>query len=57
MRVGFEINNARRNFSLFIAVRPFFSLVHGDRGNTPGGGGFLELGLMAYTTRYRADRY
>lgn len=57
VRVGFEINSARRNFSMFLAVRPFFSLVHGGSGNKAGGGGFLELGLMAYTTRYQADRY
>jgi hypothetical protein len=57
VRLGMEFNNQRRNLSLFIAVRPFFSLVHGAGENSPGGGGMLEIGLMAYTTRYRADRY
>jgi hypothetical protein len=58
VRVGMEFNNQRRNLSFFVAVRPFFSLVHGGSGdNTAGGGGMLEIGLTAYTVRYRADRY
>lgn len=58
VRVGMEFNNQRRNFSFFIAVRPFFSLVHGGSGdNSAGGGGMLEIGLMAYTIRYQANRY
>jgi len=58
VRIGFELNNARRNYSMFIAVRPFFSLVHGGSGgNEPGGGAFVELGFMAYSTTYRANRY
>ena len=58
VRVGMELNNQRRNFSLFIAVRPFFSLVHGGSEDvSPGGGAMLEIGLMAYTIRYQANRY
>lgn len=60
VRVGVEINNQRRNFSLFVAVRPFFSLVHGEGGSdkvSPGGGAMLEIGFMAYTIRYQANRY
>jgi hypothetical protein len=57
VRVGLEFNNARRTFSFFVAVRPFFSLVHGGTGNSAGGGGFLELGLMAYSVGYQASRY
>ena len=58
VRIGFEINNARRNFSMFVAVRPFFSLVHGGKGeNKPGGGAFLEVGFMAYSVGYQANRY
>jgi hypothetical protein len=58
VRIGMELNNARRNFSVFVAVRPFFSLVHGDRGdNSAGGGAFLEIGLMAYAIKYKSDRY
>lgn len=57
VRVGLEFNNARRTFSFTVAVRPFFSLVHGGTGNNAGGGGFLELGLNAYSVGYRADRY
>jgi hypothetical protein len=58
VRVGMEFSNARRNFSVIVAVRPFFSLVHGgDGGNSPGGGALVEIGLMAYSINYRADRY
>jgi hypothetical protein len=58
VRIGMELNNQRRNFSVYLAVRPFFSLVHGGSGdNEPGGGAMLEIGLMAYATRFRADRY
>jgi len=57
-RVGMEFNNRRRNFSLFVAARPFFSLVRGGSDETrPGGGGMLEVGIMAYTIQYQADRY
>lgn len=58
VRIGMELNNARRTFSVFVAVRPFFSLVHGAKGdNSPGGGAFLEIGLMAYSVKYQSDRY
>ncbi len=58
VRVGLEFNNQKRSFSFFVAVRPFFSLVHGGSGdNSAGGGGFLEVGLMAYSVKYHADRY
>jgi hypothetical protein len=58
VRIGFELNNASRSFSFFVAARPFFSLVHGGSGdNRAGGGGIVELGLMAYSVGYRADRY
>jgi hypothetical protein len=58
VRAGLEFNNARRTFSFTIAIRPFFSLVHGGTGdNGPGGGAFLELGLNAYAVGYQADRY
>jgi len=58
VRVGMEFNNQRRNFSFFVAVRPFFALVHGGSDETQaGGGGMLEIGIMAYTISYRADRY
>jgi hypothetical protein len=57
VRIGMEFNNARRNFSLFIAARPFFSLVHGSDSNEPGGGVLVEVGLMAYTLRYQANRW
>lgn len=57
-RLGVELNSERRNFSVFIAARPFFNLIHGASGDIkPGGGALLELGVMAYGTRYRADRY
>jgi hypothetical protein len=58
VRVGIEINNARRNFSFFAAARPFFNLVHGAKGDiNPGGGMLLEIGVMAYSVGYRGDRY
>ena len=58
VRVGLEFNNARRTFSIAVAVRPFFSLIHGGSGdNGAGGGGVVEITLMAYAVRYRADRY
>ncbi|MBW2731144.1 MAG: hypothetical protein JRH20_02055 [Deltaproteobacteria bacterium] len=58
VRVGFEFNNPRRNFSWFIAARPFFNLVHGHKGDIkPGGGMMLELGVMAYTVSHQANRY
>ena len=58
VRLGLEFNNARRTFSFQVAARPFFSLVHGGSGdNKPGGGGLIELGFMAYSIGYRADRY
>jgi hypothetical protein len=58
VRLGLEFNNARRSFSLYVAARPFFSLVHGGSGETnPGGGALLEIGLMAYAVSYRTDRY
>ncbi|MFH1132199.1 MAG: hypothetical protein V1754_12755 [Pseudomonadota bacterium] len=58
VRLGFEINNSRRNFSFFVAARPFFSLIHtGNSETKPGGGGLLEIGVMAYATKYRANRY
>jgi len=58
VRLGLEFNNARRTFSFIVAARPFFSLVHGGSGdNKPGGGGLLEIGFMAYSVGYRADRY
>lgn len=57
-RLGVELNSERRSFSVFLAARPFFNLIHGASGAiNPGGGMLLELGLMAYGTRYRADRY
>lgn len=58
VRVGFEFNNPRRKFSWFIAARPFFNLVHGNKGDIrPGGGMMLEIGFMAYSVNYRANRY
>ncbi|MBK8481387.1 MAG: hypothetical protein IPL40_09475 [Proteobacteria bacterium] len=58
VRLGVEFNSDRRNFSLFLAARPFFNLIHGARGDiNPGGGVLLELGVMAYATRYRPNRY
>lgn len=58
VRIGVEFNNARRNFSWMLAVRPFFNLVHGNKGDTkPGGGVMVELGFMAYGLNYRGDRY
>jgi hypothetical protein len=58
VRIGMEFNNAKRNFSLFIAARPFFSLVHGGSdANEAGGGVLVEVGLMAYTIRYQANRW
>jgi hypothetical protein len=58
VRIGLEFNNARRKFSWFVAIRPFFNLVHGSRGDTkPGGGAMIEIGLMTYGVSYRADRY
>lgn len=58
VRVGVEFNNARRNFSWFIAARPFFNLVHGHKGDIkPGGGMMVEIGFMAYGVSYNANRY
>lgn len=58
VRIGVEFNNARRNFSWIVAVRPFFNLVHGHQGDiNPGGGVMLELSFMAYGVSYRQDRY
>jgi hypothetical protein len=58
VRIGLEFNNARRTFSVAVALRPFFSLIHGGSGdNGAGGGGIVEVTLMAYMVRYRADRY
>ena len=58
VRVGMEFNNAKRNFSFFVAARPFFSLVHGGSDSNEAGGGVLvELGLMAYTIKYRSNRW
>lgn len=58
VRIGMEFNNARRNFSLFVAARPFFSLVHGGSDNNkPGGGVLVEVGLMAYAVRHQSNRW
>jgi hypothetical protein len=59
VRLGLEISISRsRSFSFFVALKPFFSLVHGGKGdNSAGGGGLLEIGLMGYMVNYRADRY
>ncbi|MCA9665526.1 MAG: hypothetical protein KC503_08055 [Myxococcales bacterium] len=58
VRIGFEINfGNRRNFSMFVAARPFFSLVHGGTNTKAGGGFFAEIGIMGYAVKYRADRY
>ncbi|MCK5799880.1 MAG: hypothetical protein KAI47_21970 [Deltaproteobacteria bacterium] len=58
VRIGVEFNNATRKFGWMIAVRPFFNLVHGNKGDiTPGGGVMVELAFHAYGVSYRADRY
>jgi hypothetical protein len=58
VRVGMEFNSQQRGFSVIVAARPFFSLVHGGSGdNKPGGGGLIEVALMAYSVGFRSDRY
>ena len=58
VRIGVEFANAQRNFGWFIALRPFFNLVHGHRGDiSPGGGAMIELGFMAYGVNYQGNRY
>ena len=56
VRMGVELNSSLRRFSMFIALRPFFAIVHNDE-TKPGGGAFVEIGVMAYSTRYQANRY
>jgi hypothetical protein len=56
-RIGIEMSSARRGFSFFAALRPFFSIVRGANDTSPGGGVFLEIGIMVYAVRYQANRY
>lgn len=58
VRIGVEFNNDKRDFSFIVALKPFFNLVHGNKGDTnPGGGVMFELTIMTYGINYHADRY